>query len=134
MAMTAIAAGDSDPIVEMNTTPLIDVLLVLLIMFIITLPLMTHSTTLQSGGITDLRIPEIVKVDIDFDGTMLWNGTVVRDAEQLESFVRHEAAKREQPDFQVRPHDRAAYDTVAHVLAVAQRNGIQRISMGSIDD
>lgn len=134
MAMTATAFGDNNPIVDMNTTPLIDVLLVLLIMFIITLPLMTHSTTLQSGGTKDMKIPEVISLDIDFDGTMLWNGAIVGDMGQLESLVRNEAAKRDQPDFNVRPHDRAAYDTVARVLAVAQRNGIERISMGSIDN
>jgi biopolymer transport protein ExbD len=131
MAISTRAVGDGEPIIEMNTTPLIDVLLVLLIMFIITLPLMTHSTTLQMSGNSGPSIPEVIYLDIDFDGAVLWNGELVRDFEQLEGFLRHEAAKAEQADLQVRPDGRAAYDTVARVLALAQRSGIDRIGVSS---
>jgi biopolymer transport protein ExbD len=134
MAISARTVGDGEPIIEMNTTPLIDVLLVLLIMFIITLPLMTHSTTLQVSGKPGLSIPEVVYLDIDFDGAVLWNGALVRDFGQLEGFLRHEAAKAEQADLQVRPDGRAAYDTVARVLALAQRSGIDRIGVSSTTD
>src|SRR6188768_3478870 len=92
MAMSAARMGDQDPIIEMNTTPLIDVLLVLLIMFIITLPLMTHSTTLQmpSGGKVG-QLPAVVQVVIDFDGLVLWNGEPVNLSE-LERLFHSEAA------------------------------------------
>jgi len=135
MAIGARTVGEGEPIIEMNTTPLIDVLLVLLIMFIITLPLMTHSTDLRIGrGARSAVIPEVVVVDIDFDGAVLWNGALVRDFEQLEGLLRQEAARKDQVDLQVRPDGRAAYDTVARVLALAQRSGIKRIGMSSSDD
>lgn len=133
MAMSA-RMDENDPIVEMNTTPLIDVLLVLLIMFIITLPLMTHSTQLLiSGGKRVVTLPEIVYVDIDFDGQVSWNGAAVADFAQLERFFLAEAAKASQPDVQVRPDRRATYDTVARVLATAQRSGMKRIGVGALE-
>lgn len=135
MAMTASAAVEGDPIIEMNTTPLIDVLLVLLIMFIITLPILTHSTSLQLQGTSAGAVPETVYIDIDFDGAIVWNGTLVRDFDQLEGYFRHEGARTTPPDLQVRPHRRAQYDTVARVLALAQRNGMTRIGVsGGVDE
>ena len=135
MAMTATAAVEGDPIIEMNTTPLIDVLLVLLIMFIITLPILTHSTSLQLQGTGDGTVPETIYVDIDFDGAIVWNGTLVKDFNELERYFRHEAARTPQADLQVRPDRRAQYDTVAKVLAAAQRNGMQRIGVsGGVDE
>jgi biopolymer transport protein ExbD len=135
MAMTATAAVEGDPIVEMNTTPLIDVLLVLLIMFIITLPILTHSTSLQLQGVEGGTLPETIYVDIDFDGAIVWNGTLVKDFNELEGYFRHEGARVAQADLQVRPDRRAQYDTVARVLALAQRNGMKRIGVsGGVDE
>ena len=132
MAMGARAINENEPILEMNTTPLIDVLLVLLIMFLVTLPLMTHSTTLQmSGGSQAATKPEVVFIDIDFDGTVAWNGEVVADLGRLENLLRAEADKDAQADLQVRPDGHVAYDTVARVLALAQRSGIERIGVSS---
>ncbi|HKE92947.1 MAG TPA: biopolymer transporter ExbD [Povalibacter sp.] len=124
--------GDNEPIAEMNTTPLIDVLLVLLIMFVMTMPLMTHSTTLDTRrGPMVAKVPETVYVDIDFDGVVLWNGSPVSDLQQLEDFLRVESGRADQPDVQVRPDRRATYDTVAHVLAIAQRTGMRHIGVGT---
>lgn len=132
MTMSINAPGsESDPIVEMNTTPLIDVMLVLLIMFIITMPLMTHSISLGIQGGTAKTLPPVVNVDIEFDGTVIWNGVAVADLEQLEGYFRVEAARPVQPDLQVRPDRRADYDTVAKVLALAQRNGMKHIGIGA---
>jgi biopolymer transport protein ExbD len=126
MAMSIAARDDSAPIADMNTTPLVDVMLVLLILFIITLPMLTHSTNLQiRGGPATPR--EAIELAIDFDGTILWNGAVVQDLAQLERYFAAEAAKAEQPELHVQPDRRAKYDTVAQVLAIAQRSGMQRI-------
>ena len=135
MAMSATVTGANDPIIEMNTTPLIDVLLVLLIMFIITLPILTHSTSLQiqSGPSTGV-VPPVIYVDIDFDGAVSWNGVLVNDFGELERYFRHEGAKASQADLQVRPDRRARYDTVARVLALAQRNGMKRIGVSGVDE
>ena len=129
MAMSIAAHDDSAPIADMNTTPLVDVMLVLLILFIITLPVMTSSTTLHIGkGPEPLPTPrETISLAIDFDGTILWNGTVVKDLAQLERYFVVEAGKANQPELHVLPDRRANYDAVAKVLAIAQRSGMQRI-------
>jgi biopolymer transport protein ExbD len=128
MAMSIAARDDSDPIADMNTTPLVDVMLVLLILFIITLPVMTNSTNLHIGrGDPPPLAPATISLSIDFDGTILWNGAVVQDLAQLERYFRVEAGKANQPELHVLPDRRARYDTVAQVLAIAQRSGMQRI-------
>ena len=129
MAMSIAARDDSAPIAGMNTTPLVDVMLVLLILFIVTLPVMTNSTNLHIGQAPPgPPLPrEAISLTIDFDGTVLWNGAEVRDRAQLESYFQAEAAKANQPELHVLPDRRAKYDTVAQVLALAQRSGLQRI-------
>ncbi|HKU17359.1 MAG TPA: biopolymer transporter ExbD [Steroidobacteraceae bacterium] len=127
MAMSIAARDDSAPIADMNTTPLVDVMLVLLILFIITLPMLTHSTNLQIRGGGPATPREAIELAIDFDGTILWNGAVVQDLAQLERYFIAEAAKAEQPELHVQPDRRARYDSVARVLALAQRSGLQRI-------
>jgi biopolymer transport protein ExbD len=119
-----------EPIMDINTTPLIDVMLVLLIMFIITLPVMTHAVKLDMPQSRNAPPPPVVvepiQLEIDWDGTVIWNGTPVQLG-ALEGYFRVEAAKNPQPEVHVRPNRRANYDTVAKVLALAQRNGMQRI-------
>jgi biopolymer transport protein ExbD len=128
MAMSIGANDDSGPIADMNTTPLVDVMLVLLILFIITLPVMTNSTNLHIGrGDAPPAPRETISLAIDFDGTILWNGTVVEDLEQLQRYFAVAASKADQPELHVQPDRRAKYDTVAQVLAIAQRSGMQRI-------
>ena len=128
MAMTLSSGGDGDPMVDMNTTPLIDVMLVLLIMFIITLPVMTNNTRIDlPNGKSGNPPGEAINLSIDYDGTMVWNGNVVASTEQLEQYLRSAASQPVQPELHVRPDKRAKYDDVAQVLAMAQRNGIQRI-------
>jgi biopolymer transport protein ExbD len=115
---------------DINTTPLIDILLVLLIMFIITIPVMTHAVKLDMPRATNapsLAQPIIVQLEIDFDGTVLWNGTPVPDFETLDAYFRREAAIEPQPELHIRPSKRANYDVVARVLASAQRNGMRKI-------
>ena len=130
MAMSVGGGGDDEPMMDINTTPLIDVMLVLLIMFIITLPVMTHAVKLDMPQSKNQPPPEQIiepiQLEVDWDGTVIWNGTPVQLA-ALEGYFRVEAAKNPQPEVHVRPNRRAPYDTVAKVLALAQRNGMQRI-------
>jgi biopolymer transport protein ExbD len=130
MAMSVGGGGDDEPMMEINTTPLIDVMLVLLIMFIITLPVMTHAVKLDMPQTRNTNPPPVtiepIQLEVDWDGTVLWNGTPV-SLTSLEGYFRVEAAKNPQPELHVRPNRRANYDTVAKVLAMAQRNGMQRI-------
>jgi biopolymer transport protein ExbD len=128
MAMSISAGGDGDPMVDMNTTPLIDVMLVLLIMFIITLPVMTNNTRIDLPTKPSDKPPgQAISLNIDYDGTIVWNGNVVASSEQLEQYFRSAAGQAVQPELHVRPDKRAKYDDVAKVLAMAQRNGMQRI-------
>jgi len=126
----SVGSSEGEPMMEINTTPLIDVMLVLLIMFIITLPVMTHAVKLDMPRQTNAPPPDVViepiRLDIDWDGTVIWNGSPVQ-LDALEGYFRVEAAKNPQPELHVRPDRRANYDTVAKVLALAQRNGMQRI-------
>jgi len=125
----SIGGGEDEPMMDINMTPLIDVMLVLLIMFIITIPVMTHAVKLdmpRASNAPSLSQPVVINLEIDFDGTVLWNGTPV-DIESLEGYFRREAANDPQPELHIRPSKRAKYDVVARVLASAQRNGMRKI-------
>jgi len=116
---------------DINTTPLIDVMLVLLVTLIVALPLMTHAVKLDLPGphppTPALPPPEVVNLDIDFDGTVFWNGVAVKDPQQLASYFRAEARRDPQPEIHLRPDRGAKYDVVAKVLASAQSNRMTRI-------
>jgi len=129
MSMSIGGGGEDEPMMEMNMTPLIDVLLVLLVMFIITIPVMTHAVKLDMPRPTNapkLSEPVVINLEIDFDGTVLWNGSPVT-VDSLDSYFRREAANDPQPELHIRPNKRASYDVVARVLAAAQRNGLLKI-------
>jgi biopolymer transport protein ExbD len=131
MAMSVGEGGaEAAPMMDINMTPLIDVLLVLLVMFIITIPVMTHAVKLDMPRPTDAPAeqvdPVVIQLEIDFDGTVLWNGTPVT-VESLDTYFRREAANDPQPELHIRPNKRASYDVVARVLAAAQRNGLLKI-------
>ena len=128
MAMGVAGGGE---MCDINTTPLIDVMLVLLIVLIFSIPIMTHAVKLDMPQANnpppqDLR-PEVIDLEVDFDGTVVWNGTVVPNIETLESYFRTEARKDPQPEMHLRPDRRAKYDYVARVLAAAQRNRMRKI-------
>jgi biopolymer transport protein ExbD len=125
----SIGGGEDEPMMDINMTPLIDVMLVLLIMFIITIPVMTHAVKLdmpRANNAPSAVQPVVINLEIDFDGTVLWNGTAV-DLESLETYFRREANLDPQPELHIRPSKRAKYDVVARVLASAQRNGMRKI-------
>jgi len=130
MAMS-IGGATGGVMCDINTTPLIDVMLVLLVTLIVSLPVMTHAVKLdmpqnRNQPPPDVR-PEVIDLEIDFDGTVVWNGTVVQNLNQLEAYFREEATKEPQPEIHLRPDRRAKYDYVAKVLASAQRNRMKRI-------
>ena len=131
MAMS-VGGGEGEPMMDINTTPLIDVMLVLLIMFIITIPVMTHAVKLDMPRPNPNQVeppvpPEVIDLEIDYDGTMLWNGTQVTSFTTLENYFNTEAAKDPQPELHVRANKRTKYDNVAKALALAQRRGIKKI-------
>jgi len=125
-------SGTDEVMVDMNTTPLIDVMLVLLVMLIITIPIQTHAVKLdlpQASATPPPQSvqPEVVDLEIDFDGTPIWNGTPVPSRAQLDRYFQDTAAKIPQPEVHLRPNRLAKYDAVARTLADAQRLGVAKI-------
>jgi biopolymer transport protein ExbD len=132
MAMT-VGSSSSDPevMVDINTTPLIDVMLVLLIMLIITIPIQTHAVKLNMpvGNPPPPTVPpDVVNLEIDFDGTLLWNGEQI-DQNTLDARLRGAASMAVQPEFHLRPNKLVTYKYVAHVMAAAQRVGVTKIGL-----
>jgi biopolymer transport protein ExbD len=125
-------SGTDEVMVEMNTTPLIDVMLVLLVMLIITIPIQTHAVKLDlptnaNPPPPQTVQPEVVDLEIDFDGTPIWNGTPVSSRGQLDKFFQDTANKQPQPEVHLRPNRLAKYEAVARTLADAQRLGVNKI-------
>ena len=136
MAMSTSTA-DGEVMVEMNTTPLIDVMLVLLTLLIITLPIQTHAVKLdmpQQNTNPPTFIPPTVELGVDFDGTITWNGTPV-DRATMDSYFADIGKKPsdQQDEIHVNPNRLAKYDAVAVVLADAQRLGATHIGFSGID-
>ncbi|MBC7484687.1 MAG: biopolymer transporter ExbD [Rhizobacter sp.] len=134
MGMNIGSGGSSEPdvMVDMNTTPLIDVMLVLLIMLIITIPVQLHSVNLNmpaGNPPPPTKEPVVVTIDIDFDGTILWNGETLADRNVLQAKLREAAAVPDQPEVHVRPNKLVEYKYVAEVLAESQRLGVTKLGM-----
>ncbi len=130
MAMS-VGASPGAVMCDINTTPLIDVMLVLLVTLIVSLPIMTHAVKLDmpqnSNPPPPDQRPEVIDLEIDFDGTVVWNGTPIQSLDQLEGYFQTEADKPVQAEIHLRPDRRSKYDYVAKVLASAQRNRMKRI-------
>jgi biopolymer transport protein ExbD len=133
MAMNVGSGGDDEVMVDINTTPLIDVMLVLLIMFIITIPIQTHAVKMNmpipSNQAPPPKPPEIIRIDVDFDGTIGWNGEIVPDRATLESKLLLVAQQTDQPEVHLRPNKLVTYKVVAMILASAQRLGVTKIGI-----
>jgi biopolymer transport protein ExbD len=132
MAIDFTKHGSADPhvLADINTTPLIDVMLVLLVMLIITIPIKTHAVRLTMPASAPPQVtvqPDVVTVEVDFDGTILWNGQVVPDRATLEGKLLAAAGAPIQPELHLRPNRLASYKFVAAVLASAQRLGVTKI-------
>ena len=125
--------GDDEVLVDINTTPLIDVMLVLLIMFIITIPVQTHAVKMNmpvpNNAPPPPKPPEIIRIDVDFDGTIGWNGQIVADRADLEARLQQVAAMPDQPEVHLRPNKLVTYRYVAMVMASAQRLGVTKIGL-----
>jgi biopolymer transport protein ExbD len=132
--MNVGGGGEGDPMVEMNTTPLIDVMLVLIIMLIITIPIQTHAVKLdmpRPNPDAPLTEPVVINVYVDFDGTILWNDVPVPSGSTLISYFKDAATQVPQPELHLKPNKLAKYEVVANVLATAQRLGIVNIGIVS---
>lgn len=126
------SGGEAEVMMDINTTPLIDVMLVLIIMLIITIPVQLHSVNLNMPVGKPpplLKEPEVVTIDVDFDGTISWNGEPVPDRAALEARLAQAAAQADQPEVHIRPNKLVEYKFVALVLASAQRLGVTKLGM-----
>jgi biopolymer transport protein ExbD len=124
--------GEDAPMMDINTTPLIDVMLVLIIMLIITIPIQTHAVKMNmpvGPSSAPPKPPEIVRIDVDFDGTIGWNGVIVADRAELENKLAQVAALPDQPEVHLRPNKLVSYKVVAMVMASAQRLGVTKIGL-----
>jgi biopolymer transport protein ExbD len=126
-------SGEGEVMVEMNTTPLIDVMLVLLVMLIVTIPIQTNAVKLdmpQTNTPPPPVPPPVINLMVDFDGTVYWNNAPV-NMDTLDSYLYQEGQK--DPDSQSEIHlsanRLARYDTVAKVMADAQRRGVRHIGI-----
>ncbi|RZS46691.1 ExbD/TolR family protein [Sphaerotilus mobilis] len=124
--------GDLDVIADMNTTPLIDVMLVLLIMLIITIPAQLHAVNLDIPLPTNAPKtvePIVVRIDVDETSAIFWNGEQVADRNALELKLAESARMQPQPELHIRSKGKAKYEAVATVLASAQRNGLNKLGI-----
>ena len=125
------SGGEDAPMMEMNMTPLIDVMLVLLIMFIITIPIQTHAVKMNmpipsQNQPKEPRPP--IRIDVDFDGTIGWNGVAVTQGE-LQAKLAEVAREPDQQEVHLRPNKLVTYKFVAMVMANAQRLGVTKIGL-----
>ena len=134
MAMNVGSGGAKEPevMIDINTTPLIDVMLVLLVMLIITIPIQLHSVNLNMPIGTPpppLQEPVVITVDVDFDGTIYWNGEILAGKAVLDERLTAAAAMPIQPEVHLRPNKLAEYKDVAMVMAAAQRLGVTKLGL-----
>ena len=132
MSMSGSSFDNDDLVTDINMTPLIDVMLVLLIIFIITLPTITHAVKVDlPRGDTQNAVQQDVAVDISItaDGTILWNGEALTDRAALEDRLQRVAAEPDQAEVHIRPNKLVEYKSVATVLASAQRLGVTKLGM-----
>jgi biopolymer transport protein ExbD len=134
MGMNVGTSSSNEPevMVDMNTTPLIDVMLVLLIMLIITIPAQLHSVNLDMplpSNAPKKADPVVIKVDVDASSVVNWNGKQMASRAELELKVKEAAAMNPQPEIHIRSHAKAKYEAVAGVMASAQSNGLTKLGI-----
>ena len=125
------ADSDSDVMADINTTPLVDVLLVLLVMLIISIPVQLHAVNLEMPSTQappPPQEPRVIRLDVTPGGAFLWNGQAL-SRDELEARLRDAAMQAEQPEIHLRPDRHAKYESVAAALAAAQRLGLVKIGL-----
>jgi biopolymer transport protein ExbD len=132
---TAATYSESRAYSDINMTPLIDVMLVLLIIFIITIPTQTHAVKIDNPSRQpppQTAQPRVIDLSIDFDGTLQWNGTTV-DRAALQRYISYEAAKNPQPEVHIAVDKFSRYEVVAQTLADLQYRGLKQIGFVNND-
>jgi biopolymer transport protein ExbD len=119
---------------QLNATPLIDVMLVLLVILIITLPVATHAVKLNLPHGRDTTPPPTVRVDLVADGAIYWNGEELASIDQLQVKFAAVARNSAAPRIQIVPEKRTRYERVAQVLVLAQRSRVTSLGLAPVDD
>jgi biopolymer transport protein ExbD len=124
-------SGDEDAVMsEINTTPLVDVMLVLLIIFLITSPVVLHLQKINLPieiNQADKTTPEDVNISVNKDGEMYWNQKHLANTDELFDFLAKESVKLPQPEVKIRGDQQTRYEAIGRVLYTAQRAGIQKV-------
>ena len=123
---------EPEVMMDINTTPLIDVMLVLLIMLIITIPVQLHSINLDMPTGTPppaIKKPTIVRIEIDARNVVHWNEKTLTDRAELDTLLQVASQQQPQPEVHIKPQGKAKYEAVAGVLASAQRNGLTKLGI-----
>ena len=131
--------GDPEVMIEMNTTPLIDVMLVLLVMLIITIPIQLHSVNVDmpaASAANQTEPPKAITIEVNANSQVVWDGQIVLDRATLEAKMQAETTLgvEKQPEIRFMPNRAAKYEVVAGVMATAQRVGLQKIGRANIPD
>ena len=129
MAMGSLSETDDDFNPEINTTPLVDVMLVLLIIFIITIPVINHSVKIDLPRATNQRDeikPENINLSIDAQGLMYWNNETI-DAAQMNALIADASKKTPQPELHIRAERTTQYEKIVEIMAAAQTGGLSKI-------
>ena len=135
MGMNIGSSGGGDEpevMMDVNTTPLIDVMLVLLVMLIITIPIQLHSINLDMpppNNNPPPKEPVVHEVFIDFDGTVSWDGIALASPSAVEAKLAEVAAEPDQSEVHIKPNKLVEYGSVAKVMAAAQRLGVKKMGM-----
>ncbi|MDM4765749.1 ExbD/TolR family protein [Paucibacter sp. JuS9] len=125
------SSGDDEVVSTINTTPLVDVMLVLLIIFLITIPVVTQSVNLslpKETNIVRVTKPENIEIAVTKDGDVYWNTALVPDMEALVTRLKEKSVLNPQPEVHIRGDDRSRYESVGKVIYACQRAGIMKIS------
>ncbi len=122
---------EPEVMMDINTTPLIDVMLVLLIMLIITIPIQLHSVNLDIpvGSPPPLKKPNIVRIEVDARSVLNWNGKPLADRAALDALLQEASTQQPQPELHIKAQGKAKYEAVAGVLASAQRQGLTKLGI-----
>ena len=123
-------SGSPQPMADINTTPLVDVMLVLLVIFIITAPLLTHAIKLDlpsAQAPVAPEKPETITLSIDAQGKVFWNDTPLDDPVALQARLRDAASRSPQPELHLRADQQVRYQHIAEVMSAAQQAGLAKI-------
>ena len=125
------SSGDDEVVSSINTTPLVDVMLVMLIIFLITVPVVTQSiavTLPKETNIVRVTKPENIEISVSKDGDVYWGTKLVPDMEELVKRLGKESVKNPQPEVHIRGDDKSRYESVGRVIFACQRAGIMKIN------